>query len=306
MGGLGPSGTSSTASVVILLLVAALVFGGLGYMAYKHGHPSFGSSDTSSGSLLSIFETTNSKDYNFEAVYPHDDPPPRTPVLRVFFVGDNYTLANNMPALLTAIAASDVKTPVDIKTGVFAASDATLGELWEEGSGRRALSSLRWNFVVLQDMGLLPISPAGAAEMYGDVKKWDIDAKKIGAHTVVYETWARKPGSAWYTDKKKYPTLNLGTPESMQDKIYNATNWVAADIGAGIVPVGDYVAACRDMPGMPDFYYDDGNHPSLAGDYMIALLFYHGLTGHRVGNVTYVPDGLTPDDVRLLKKCVAF
>ncbi len=306
MGGLGPSGTSSTASVLALLLVAALAFGGLGYMAYTHGHPNLGSSSdgSPSGSLFSMF--TNDKDYNFEAVYPHDEPPPHTPVLHVFFVGDNYTLTNNMPALLTAIAASDAKSPVDIKTGVFAAADATLGELWEEGSGRRALSAVHWNFVVLQEMGLLPINPSGAAEMYEDVRKWDVDAKKIDAHTIVYETWARKPGSAWYTDKKKYPTLNLGSPESMQDKIYNATNWVAADIGAGIIPAGDYVAACHDIQGMPDFYHVDGNNPSLAGDYMIALLLYHGLTGHKVGNVTYVPEGLTEDDVRLLKKCVAF
>jgi hypothetical protein len=128
--------------------------------------------------------------------------------------------------------------------------------------------------------------------------------RQVGAKPVVYETWARKPGSAWY-DAKKYPGAGFGDPAYMQDQIDKVTKDYAAEIGASIVPVGDFWAACRDLPGMPELYNPDGTHPSMAGDYLIALLFYRALTGHALAHISFVPANLSAEEAQLLIKCAS-
>jgi hypothetical protein len=63
---------------------------------------------------------------------------------------------------------------------------------------------------------------------------------------------------------------------------------------------------CEDQPGAPDFYNRDGTHPNFAGDYLVALLFYRALTGHKPDHVAYVAPGLTPEQAALIKKCASY
>jgi hypothetical protein len=302
-GNLGSTGTANTTSVVLLLLVFAVVVGGLVYMKMNKGR-SF--SNNQGSSVTTFHADVNWKKYNFDAVYPHPDPAPGSPIMRVFFIGNSYTLTNNMPALLAAVAASDGAAPVDIRASVFGEGNATLGDIWEEGTALQFLNKHKWDYVVLQESSLLPVSIKGLSGMNEAMMKWGAAIKKAEAKPVVYVTWARKPGSEWYTDKKKYPGLNLGTADSMQDKIDTVSNNAAWDIGAAIAPVGDYFAACSAVPGMPDLYHSDASQPSLAGDYLIALLFYRALTGHDARNVSYVPPGLNLDAAEALRNCASF
>jgi hypothetical protein len=51
--------------------------------------------------------------------------------------------------------------------------------------------------------------------------------------------------------------------------------------------------------------YQDGNHPSLAGSYLEALMIYKSLSPTRVLNVTYVPYGLSAETAETLRQVVA-
>jgi hypothetical protein len=133
---------------------------------------------------------------------------------------------------------------------------------------------------------------------------WNTAIRQAGAKPIVYETWARKPGSDWY-DLTKYPEGGFGNPAYMQNQIDTITNQFAAEIGAHVVPVGDFWVACEKRPGAPDLYYRDGTHPSLAGSYLIALLLYRMFTAHSLANVRYIPNGMSPEDALLLKKCAS-
>jgi hypothetical protein len=303
-GNLGSTGTANTTSVVLLLVLFAVVVGGLVYMKMNKGK---GGPNPNESAVTTYRSTdTNWKKYNFDAVYPYPEPPPRTPALNVFFLGDSYTLTNNMPALLMAVAASDQVAPVNIRASVFGEGSATLSDIWEEGSALKFLNQHKWDYVVLQESGLMSVSVKGMVQMNEAMMKWGTAIKRAEAKPMVFVTWARKAGSAWYTDKKKYAALNLGSAESMQDKVDTANNNAAWDIGASIVPAGDYYAACSGVPGMPDLYHSDGSQPSLAGDYLVALLFYRALTNHDARNVTYVPPGLDPDAANMLRQCASF
>lgn len=308
MGGLGPGGGASGGAVAALLVAAIILFGALAYLALNHGKMPSMSHGEEAGPVLHA-EPEDKSDvskYRYTVKYPHNPAPKGAPHLRIFFIGDTYTMTNNLPELLEAIAASDKAGPVNIETAMFAVGSTTLGDLYAEGEGQAMVQARGWDYVVLQDDSLLPMTISGAGQMYTAMEKWSKDIRHGGGKIIVMETWARKPGSAWYTDVKKYGSLKLGTPETMQDKIDTATNGIAYDIGAAIVPAGDYWQACATMQGMPDLYDADGHHPSLAGDYLMALLFYRAVTGHKLSYISYVPDGLKPEDAGALIRCASY
>lgn len=311
MGGLGgPAAGPSTGGVAAVLIIGALLFGALIYLAVNHGKlPNMkgGEDATTTAVIRSTPEDkTDVSKYKYTVKYPHDPAPKGAPKLRMFFIGDTYTMTNNLPELIEAIAATDKASPVNVETAMFAMGSASLNDLYEEGSGRGMVRAPGWDYVVLQDDSLLPTTIAGAGQMYTAMEKWAKDIRHGGGKIIVFETWARKPGSAWYTDQKKYGSLKLGSPDVMQDKIDTAANGIAYDIGAAIVPAGDYWQACAAMEGMPDFYDADGHHPSLAGDYLVALLFYRAVTGHKLSGITYVPAGLTPEAAGTLIRCASY
>ncbi len=250
-------------------------------------------------------EEAHLNSYNIDEVYPHYDTPSDAPVLNVMFIGNSYTFVNNMPFMIQAVAASDRADPVVLNPVLFAIPSATLKGLWSRPDARDKLALRHWDYVVLQENSGLPTSPAGVEEMHEGIINWDAAVKAAGSRTILYETWARKAGSDWYS-KQKYPDLDLVSPSVMQEKVDEAYNAFASDIGAALVPVGDYWAMCEEQPGAPDFYNKDGTHPNFAGDYLVALLFYRALTGHRLENVTYVAPGLTPDQAALIKKCASY
>lgn len=246
------------------------------------------------------------KGYNFDARYPEFPLPPDAPVLHVLFIGDSYTLVNNMPFMLAAVAASDTASPVNIKPETYGLAGSTLGDLWPGQDGHARLHARSWDYVVLQDMGLLPTNTMKAPQMYDAMTKWNTEIRQTGARVVIYQTWAMKPYSDWYLAPERHRNFDLVSPEIMQNKIDAVTGDIATKIGASVVPVGDIWEACRDRPGMPDLYLADGSNPSLAGDYLVALLFYQMLTRHKPDNVSYVPPGISAEQAQLLKKCASY
>jgi hypothetical protein len=243
--------------------------------------------------------------FNLDARYPHYALPPGVPVLHVYFIGDSYTFVNNLPLMLATVAASDTVNPVDIETGMVAVGNNTLDQLWQNHAAHDTLRSQHWDYVVLQEHSMQTLHPEWVQIMHTAMTNWNEEIRQAGAKPIVYITWARKPGSDWY-DVNKYPGAGFGDPVSMQNQIDKVTNNFAAEISASIVPVGDYWATCGDQIGVPDFYNADGTHPSLAGDYLIALLFYRALTGHKPANVSYVAPGVSPEQTQLLIKCASY
>jgi hypothetical protein len=49
----------------------------------------------------------------------------------------------------------------------------------------------------------------------------------------------------------------------------------------------------------------DGNHPTLAGSYLYALLLYGDLSYGEIAKVTFVPSGLSPQTATVMKDAIA-
>lgn len=177
--------------------------------------------------------------------------------LHVLFIGNSYTYVNNLPSMLSALAAS-ANSPLRIQTKMVAEPAATLQLLWEKGAAEEAIRERKWDFVILQEQSVLPIVEPGRMRNYA--RKFDNVIKKSGSRTVLFLTWARR-----------------GKPE-MQLGLNNAYLNVARELEAQIAPVGPAwqfaLAAAPDT----QLYMEDGSHPTPAGSYLAACVFFHVMT----------------------------
>jgi hypothetical protein len=74
--------------------------------------------------------------------------------------------------------------------------------------------------------------------------------------------------------------------------------------GAGLIDVGSIWK--RVVASRPDLALtSDGNHPSIHGTYLAALMVYGHLSGAEVREVRYVPDGIAEEDARALREMVS-
>jgi hypothetical protein len=185
--------------------------------------------------------------------------------IRVLFIGNSYTYYNNLPKLLETIAAGQKDGP-RIETAASLKGGMSLRWHWENGAAVEAVRKGGWDFVVLQEHSLLGKAGAVPAvaepEMYWEYAgKFDAEIRKAGAKTVLYATWARN-----------------GYPEQ-QRRLDGAFLKAAEKLGAGIVPAGlAWTVARIEAPGI-GLYMPDRSHPTMAGSYLNALVFYQSLTG---------------------------
>ncbi len=186
-----------------------------------------------------------------------------SPRLRVLFIGNSYTYFNNLPDLFAHLAAS-TPNPKQVDTQMVVEGGATLQKLWDEGNARTAIRQGHWDFVVLQEQSTL--GEAGVingiaqinkpAAFYQAARLFDSEIKQAGARTVFFLTWARQ-----------------NSPES-QVKLNSAYETIAREVGARLAPVGPaWQKALQKDPKLA-LHQSDKSHPTPAGSYLAACVFY--------------------------------
>ncbi|MBI4908675.1 MAG: hypothetical protein HY820_33960 [Acidobacteria bacterium] len=188
--------------------------------------------------------------------------------IRVLFIGNSYTFFNNLPKLLETIAEKQKDAP-RIQTEVSLRGGMTLKWHWENKEAIEAIRKGGWDFVVLQEHSTLGklVAPRGTLEIndpsqyFEFAAKFDAEIKKVGARTVLYATWARD-----------------GYPEQ-QRRLDDAFTRAAQQLGASIVPTGLAWTVTRLEAPSIRLHMPDRSHPTSAGSYLNALLFYQCLTG---------------------------
>jgi hypothetical protein len=101
---------------------------------------------------------------------------------------------------------------------------------------------------------------------YEYARKFHEEIRKVGARTVLYATWARD-----------------GYPEQ-QRRLDHAFTEFAREANAGLVPAGlAWTVTLLEAPGI-QLHMPDRSHPTMAGSYLNALLFYQCLSGRAAAN----------------------
>lgn len=192
------------------------------------------------------------------------------PTLRVLFVGNSYTKANDLPAVVARLSDAE-QSPVRFEVGMHAPG----GQTWEGHDKDPALDERLaegWDYVVLQDQSQQAFSVRGVKPA---LLSLDTKVRASGAQTILYMTWARSRASVG--------ALAVFEQNLSLNRYYEEAGEA---LGALVIPVGRaWERVLRDPS--RSLHVADGSHPSPLGTYLAACVFYELLTGEAalgVGN----------------------
>lgn len=188
------------------------------------------------------------------------------------------------------------------------------------------LAAEPWDFVTIQQVSIQSHNIATYNPYAGQLADC-IRSHAPGAKLMMHQTWAYRRDDPRFAVKSPAPG-EPATQKAMYEGLCNAYRTIAAELGAGVIPVGDafYLADSDPKWGYtPDKQFDfqnarppelpdqthslhagwrwssqgdraslrmDGHHANTAGEYLGACVFYEVLFGDRVVGNSFVPPAL--------------
>jgi hypothetical protein len=201
-------------------------------------------------------------------------------VVRLLFIGNSLTAANNLSATIEAMGRA---SGVDVECAAIAKPNFSLEDHWADGEARRAIARGGWSYVVLQQ-GPSAL-PESRALLNDYVRRFDGEIRRAGARTAIFMAW---PATSRRADFDAVSASYAG----------------AANLVGGILlPVGDaWRAAWARDPALA-LYGADGFHPSRTGSYLAALVIFRTLIGRLPADRP--AEGVAAADSTLLRSVAA-
>jgi hypothetical protein len=205
-----------------------------------------------------------------------------TPCARVLFLGNSYTLANDLPAVFRDLARGAGR---NVETGMVAGGGETLADHAASSETAGAIGGSHWEFVVLQEQSQIPsLESARRSQMYPAARSLVAAIRTAGATPVLLETWAHRDG--WPENG-----LDYGAMQAAIDEGYTT---IGRELSVGVAPVGEaWQTTLRQHPTIA-LWQEDGSHPSIAGTYLAACVLYVRIFNASPVGIP-VTDGLAPD-----------
>jgi hypothetical protein len=199
--------------------------------------------------------------------------------LDVLFIGNSFTARNDLPGLIASLAEASGH---HLQHQLISLGGASLRTHWNKGHAQNRIREGDFDYVVLQEQSTLPVK--NAKRMHENVRLFDEVIRATGARTALYMTWARQHA-----------------PE-IQRAITEAYESIGREIGATVIPVGlawqKFLAGCNS----PVLHDRDKSHPTLAGSYLAACVFYAVMfTGSPI-ELDVGVHGLSDEDAQLLRQ----
>ncbi len=188
--------------------------------------------------------------------------------LRVLFIGNSLTSANDVPRLVQDLTAQG---GTRIKASTVARNNFSLDDHWLDGEARRAIERGGWSCVVLQQ-GPSALSES-RLQLRASVKQFEPVIRKAGARPALYMVW---------------PSL---VRNNDFDRVRESYALAAADVNGLFIPAGEaWRAALRRDPALA-MYGDDGFHPTPQASYLAALVISSVITGRDPASLSTRPSG---------------
>jgi len=203
-------------------------------------------------------------------------PTDSAPCTRVLFIGNSYTSVNDLPSVFADLARSGGHR---VDAGRATADGARLADHASSSSTAAAMTSAKWNVVVLQEQSQIPaVEPFRQAEMYPAARALVASVRQAGAQPMFFLTWAHRDG---------WPENGLVDYRSMQSAIDDAYLAIAGEQHAAIAPVGYACQAVLAHEASPGLWQDDGSHPTAKGTYLAACVFYAAIFRESPAGLSY-------------------
>ena len=206
-------------------------------------------------------------------------PTDSAPCTRVLFIGNSYTSVNDLPSVFANLARSGGHR---VDAGKAAPDGARLADHASSSSTAAAITSAKWNVVVLQEQSQIPaVEQFRQAQMYPAARALVASVRQAGAQPMFFLTWAHRDG---WTEN------GLVDYRSMQSAIDDAYLAIAGEQHAAIAPVGYAWQALLAQEASPGLWQDDGSHPTAKGTYLAACVFYAAIFRESPAGLTYRGD----------------
>lgn len=192
--------------------------------------------------------------------------------LSVLFIGNSFTFMNKMPTLFQKIAEAD-KQAVFVDKWTHGGANLQYHSSNPETYGK--IKSHPWDYVVIQGFSREFAKPIDSVEntTKGYLERLidSISIYRKETKILLYMTWGYKDG---FTQREATDSYS-----KMQKLITDNSERIANELHIGISPVGITWKYVREMYPTIELYYTDGAHPSLAGSYLVASVFYAQIMG---------------------------
>jgi hypothetical protein len=172
------------------------------------------------------------------------------PSKRILFIGNSFTDFNGgLDKQLNGLAPNSEISR--ISPGGY-----TLQNHFEDAATLEAIRSGEWDVVVLQEQSQNSVT--NYYNFYEYAQKLNAEIKNAGAETVMFMTWERP-------DSVQYGVTTQA--------LYNSYTALGRQLGVKVAPVGlAFSMALQERPDLK-LYSEDG-HPTPAGTYLAACVFY--------------------------------
>lgn len=197
--------------------------------------------------VLMILLLGCSKNGNVAA--PAITPPPG--IIKILYIGNSLTQANDLPSMVTAIAKQD---SVDIIFKDMSIGGTSLEDHWNQGLIQTEIRNGKYNFVILQQgPSSLPASQALLMEYVQKIKTVCVINK---SNVCVYMVWPEKARLSFLDN-----VIDGYTQSALQTQSILAPGGLA------------WKHAWNLDPTLP-LYSSDDFHPSIMGSFLAALTIY--------------------------------
>jgi len=146
--------------------------------------------------------------------------------------------------------------------------------------------------VVLQEQSEIPsVAGTRSATMYPAARTLVDRIEAGGAAPLFFMTWAHRDG---------LPASGMPGYESMQLAIEDGYQGIARELGVPVAPVGYVWFVVRQAHPEIALWQDDGSHPTAAGTYLAACVFYAAIFRQSPEGLTF-ESGLDEAPARVLQ-----
>jgi hypothetical protein len=182
---------------------------------------------------------------------------------RVLFIGNSYTYVNDLPAMVAELARAGGRA---IQTGMAAEGGLTLADQVKSSATQAKLGSTAWDIVVLQEQSQIPaVAQFRTDQMYPAARDLIRTIRVSHARPMFFLTWAHRDG---------WPENGLPDYTRMQTAIDDGYLALAGELGVAVAPVGIAWATVVSRNAQAGLWQDDGSHPTIAGTYLAACVFF--------------------------------
>ena len=184
--------------------------------------------------------------------------------LKVLFVGNSLTYVGNLPAVLDALGGSNGKS---IQSDMLVKGGATLTQRVTDGTVSLALSSKKYDYVVLQERG------GDVTCAFGPKSCKDAESSLL----VLAKTVVLNGATPIY----------LGTYQALPEAskaLVNFESSMAARNSIAYIPVSNFFLSALHKNPESDWLYSDGMHPGPDLILLEAVLLYRNIYNELPGN----------------------